>query len=357
MSDTPQRGIQIHTFEEFVSFLIVMGDCDSLWSAVDKSSLKIVLPISLHGKGCDGRVDLWGAEFLRSLQKELNWVLKEFGNVRFRGRDNTLRTKVSDGSDNGDTDYTGIVKAMLNKMDGRQVTICAILGMLLYTGYSVFAKWEESAIDRMRIECQQAIELELMHHDERIINQLSKSNSQLVHEFNSTIESLATLVENMGRDPEKPIRNYVRSMRRGDMLTVGNGERHTKDQAKEKLRRRPEETAYYVKGDGKYILHGVELVGTMQGIRIDQGEYRVTALLERLDESIKNAILEAVDASMETQSGQEMSLQIDVYFTPNAGVHHAVVIGVGHPREGNCYRLEDIPQAVPRNDWMLQGEE
>ena len=357
MNEVPSHKIQIQTFEEFVSFLIVMGDCDSLWSAVDKSSLKIVLPISLHGKGCDGRVDIWGAEFLRSLQKELNWVLKEFGNVKFRGRDNTLRTKVSYGSDNDDADYTGIVKAMLNKMDGKQVTICAIMGMLLYTGYSIFAKWNENAIESMRIECQQAIELEHMHHEERIVNQLSKSNSQLVHEFNSSIESLATLVENMGKDPEKPIRNYIRSMRRGDLLAVGNGDRHTKEQAKEKLRERPEETVYCVKGDGKYILHGVELVGTMQGIRIDQGKHRVTALLERLDERIKNAILEAVDASMETQSGQEMSLQIDVYFTPNAGVHHAVVIGVGQPREGNCYRLEEIPQAADKRDWILQGEE
>lgn len=357
MSCAQQHGIRIQSFEDFVSFLIVMGDCDSLWRAVDKSALKVILPISLHGKGCDGRVDLWGAEFFRSLQKELNWVLKEFGNTSFRARGNMLRTQVSEGSDKSETDYTGVIKAMLKKMDGKQVTTCVLTGILLGTGYWAFNSWNERVVEQMRIECRQAAQTELLRHDERLVEQLAKSNAQLIREFKSSLEEQAAIVENMGRDPEKPIRKYAKSMRRRDLLSVGGGESHAKAQTLEKLRARPDETLFWVMGDGRYVLHGVELVGRMQAIRIDQGEYSVAALLERLDKKIKDAILATVDSSMEAQSGKEIDLQIDVYFTPNAGVKHAVVVGVGTPRKGNCYGLAAIPRGVPSQEWRSQGEE
>jgi hypothetical protein len=85
-------------------------------------------------------------------------------------------------------------------------------------------------------------------------------------------------------------------------------------------------------------------------------EKPTTALLERLDDEIRETIVETVDRSMEENVIKGMNLQVDVYFTQK-GIHHAVILGVGMPRPGmRHYALADIPNSVPERYRMLQGE-
>lgn len=347
--------IQIHSIEDFVSFLIIAGDCDPLWKLVDVQSLKVEVPVSVKGPRRDGRIDMWGADFLKDLQRSLGWAAKEFGDLNLGRRKYALRQTIEMGSDKSTTDYSEAIRAVVSKMNGKQITFSVILGILLGTGYFVYKEYNYASIEKMRMQTEQATKEKGYTHDEKIIEQLSKSNIALIKEFNAAVQDAKDTTGKMGRDPEKPIRKYVKSMQRDDTLEVGGSEEFNKAEALKRLSPLPDKTLFYVKGDGAYILRGVELVGNYQAIKIGQGTEDTLALLERLDDEIKKAILDAVDASMETQSAQEMSLQVDIYFSTR-GVDHAVVIGVGSPRAGSNYSLEEIPSEVPRRYWKLQGE-
>lgn len=347
--------VQIHSIEDFVSFLIIAGNCDPLWKLVDIQSLKVEIPVSVKGPRRDGRIDRWGADFLKDLQNSLGWAAKEFGNLNLGGRKYALRQTIEMGSDKSTTDYSDVVRAVIGKMSGKQVTISVILGILCTTGYLAYKEFNESRLTEMRIQCEMAMKESAQSHDERMTEQLSKSNITIIREFNAAVQEAKNITGKMGKDPEKPIRRYVKSMQRDDTLKVGESAEFNKGEALKRLGTLPEKTLFYVNGDGAYILRGVELVGSYQAIKIGQGAEGTLALLERLDDEIKKAILDAVDASMETQSAQEMNLQVDVYFSVK-GVEHAVVVGVGSPRKGLNYSLEEIPSEVPRRYWKMQGE-
>lgn len=348
-------AIQIRSIDDFVAFLVVAGDCDPLWKLVDWQSLKVKIPVAIKGPGRDGRLDVWGADFLKNLQRSIRWSAKEFGGVSLSPRKYPLRQAIRDGSDKSDTDYSEIIKAMVKKLDGKRLTRVLILGIICATGVYSFKEYNMTNIETMRIKYENEIELRRLEHDEKIIQQLNKDNRELIKEFSIAIREAKDTSSRMGRDSEKPIRTYINSMRRDDSIQVDDSESFHKREALERLDAIPEKKMFYVRGDGSYILHGVEFLGGLQTIKIGQGRKRTNALLERLDEKIRDAILKAVEATMNTQIEQEMNLQVDIYFT-ESGVSHAVVIGVGEPRKGISYTLEEIPQDVPRRFWKRQGE-
>lgn len=347
-------AIQIRSIDDFVAFLIVAGECGSLWKLVDLNTLNVKVPVTIKGPGRDGRLDIWGADFLKNLQKSMTWAAEELGNVRLSPRKYPLRQAIKNGSDASETDYSEIIKAAVNKLSGTQATFVLIAGILCATGYLSFKEYNIEKIEAMRIRCNEQIESRRMAHYEEIIKQLNKSNRTLIREFTGALREAKDISSNMGRDSEKPIRTYIKSMRRDDSIQVDNSELLDKREAISRLDALPDKTIFSVQGDGSYVLYGVEFLGGRQTIKIGQGEEKTNAFLERLDEKIRNAILEAVEDTLDTQSEQEMNLQVDIYFTEK-GVSHAVVIGVGEPRR-RSYTLEDIPHDVPRQAWRRQGE-
>lgn len=348
-------AIQIRSIDDFVAFLIVAGDCGSLWKLVDLDTLSVKIPVVIKGPDRDGRLDVWGADFLKNLQKSIRWTARELGGVNLSSRKYALRQTIIKGSDESKTDYTKVIRAAISKMSGQQMLTVTIIGILCATGYFCFKEYNKEKIEAMRIQCREQIEGRRMSHYEKIINQLNKSNRTLIREFAGALREAKGISSDMGRDSEKPIRAYIKSMRRADSIQVDNSEPFAKREAISRLDALPDKTIFSVQGDGSYVLHGVEFLGGKQTIKIGQGEEKTNAFLERLDEKIRDAILEAVEHTLDTQYQQEMNLQVDIYFTEKK-VSHAVVIGVGEPRRGTSFTLEDIPNDVPRRFWKLQGE-
>lgn len=347
-------AIQIRSIDDFVAFLIVAGECGPLWKLVDLDTLSVKIPVVIKGPDRDGRLDVWGADFLKNLQKSIRWTARELGGVSLSSRKYALRQTITKGSDESKTDYTKVIREAVRQMSGPQIMVVSIIGILCATGYFSFKNYNMSQIDAMRIQCNEQIESHRMAHNEEIIKQLNKSNRTLIREFTGALREAKDISSSMGRDSEKPIRAYIKSMRRDDSIQVDNSELFDKREAISRLDALPDKTIFSVHGDGSYVLYGVEFLGGRQTIKIGQGEEKTNAFLERLDEKIRDAILEAVEDTLDTQSEQEMNLQVDIYFTEK-GVSHAVVIGVGEPRRGS-YTLEDIPHDVPRRFWKRQGE-
>ncbi|WP_319781258.1 hypothetical protein [Maridesulfovibrio sp.] len=254
-----------------------------------------------------------------------------------------------------DVDFTAVIKEGIKKMSPGQIVgtlcVCAILG----TGAYCYGRHEDTQVERIRaqvtqyqLEHQETMLREGNAHNERLVAQLAKSNQEILAEAMNLARDVAEAEALSGNDTYKPVRKYVKSMRRGETVKSGAGEIHSKREALEKLVPEPaKDTMYYVHADGSYALLGIDLLEGTQALRIGENDIKATALLERLDTDLKENIVDTVDESIDQKTVKNMDLQIDVYFTLS-GIHHAVVIGVGARRPGlTHFNLEDIPSEIP----------
>lgn len=355
--------IAIHSAEDLFIFMAFAGEDRRLWDAVDLERLKVVIPVSVAGPTRDGRIDSFGARFVSDLQKQVHQAFKLAG-ATTGGRKNQLRVAVKDGCDWKDIDLTAVTKEAIKKLSGKQIvtTIC-IIGALA-TGAICYGHFKDENIeriradvDRYRIEVAARDQQYQREHEERLIGQLSKTNQEILQEAMALARDVASKEVAEGRDPHKPVRRFVKSIRRGETIKAAGGEGLSKGVALEKLTPPPSaDDLFYVHADGPYNLLGIDLLENAQGLRIGHDGQDTTALLERLDENLRRETVAKVDESMEQKTIVDMDLQLDVYFT-NKKIHHAVVIGIGPPRRGlRHFSFEDIPGHIPDDQRMRQGQ-
>ena len=356
--------IEIRSVEDLLVFMAIAGNNQQLWEAVDTATLKAIVPIAIKGPTRDGRLDIYGATFVADLQRQTYQAFRRYGGTTAGGRANQLRVEVKDGSDWLNIDFSPAIKEAVKKMTPTQIVGTICFGAVLAAGVYCYGDFKAAEVERIkaevemfRMEHQERMIRENNEHHARLMEQLQKSNADLVTEAIGLAKMVAAQEARFGNDTSKPIRKFVKTMRRGESLKSGDGEEYSKKEAVERLIPPPAaDTVYYVHADGNYSLHGVELLEGIQGLRIAQEEGQTTGLLERLDTELKENILAKVDQSLEEKAVVGMDLQVDVYFTQKK-IHHAVVIGVGKPRAGlRHWQLGNIPGEVPEKDRLLQGE-
>lgn len=349
-------GIAIRSAGDLLTFMSVAGTDYALWNLVDLSQFRLEVEVTIHGTGRDGRADASSARLIQDLQRQVRHAFGDIGGIRTGGRRTMLRVAVSPGSDRFKIDFTEIGKEALRKMQPSQITRVLSLIAFLGTGWLSYSIYSKADVEKFLAEQITIRERQMGEHDERLLKIQADSTEKTLQSAKALVEAVAQEHAAKGEDPQKPIRKFVRSMRKKEAISVDGGPRLVKAQAIENLAPKPDVGAmYFVHADGPYSLLGVDLIEGAQGLRISQGDEHTTALLGRLDPKLKDEILATVDRSMSERKNVDMPLQVDVFFTA-LGIKHAVVIGVGQPRSGmRHFPLDDIPSGVSQRQRMLPG--
>lgn len=356
-------GVAIRSVDDLLSFIVLANENDNLWKFIDITTLHVVIPVAVQGEFRDGRIDVFGARFVKDLQRQIHRAVKQYGGISTGGRRNQLRVAVEYGSDSLNVDFTGIIKEVIGKVTPEQLKQILIVGVLCATGYFgithyIDADLEKSRIDLEKYKAELTVEQQgqLHNHDEKMLELFKKSNAELIGGLRGMAIDVAAADVAQGRDPHQPIRKYTKTIRKKETVSVAGGEKLAKRQALERLVTLPSsETLFYAHADGIYDLLGIDLLDNAQALRIAQGDIKTSGLLERLDAELRGSILKTVEESIDKRKTIDMSLQVDVFFTVN-GIHHAVVVGVGSPRsELKNYSLSSFPANINQQDMHIQG--
>lgn len=367
-------GIALTSVDEFIAFMILAGEEERIWALLDLNKLNVLLPVRIKDgsknsqiKGYrDGRADIFTAKFIQNLQKNSYWIFKEIGAVSAGGRKNALRVAISQGSDDLKQDWSEVLKEAIRKLDSKHLLLVLSTLIIIGGGYFTFKNYRETELESMRLRIQAELEIEriqqrqneqnaLFVHEERLVQRLLQTE-QCLQEYDKIVSEAFERAQAQSRDPEYPIRGYIKSMRQKETISVDEEIEYTKKEALDRLHPISDEAMFYVHGDGNYALRGLDLIDGTQAIVLTQGDSeKVTTLLERLDPETRQEILSTVDKSLESRETKHIDLQVDVYFTRKK-IHHAVLIGVGKARgDMQHFSFENIPQSVPSSEWRSQG--
>ncbi len=349
-------GIAIRSAGDLLTFMSVAGTDYTLWNLIDLSQFHLEVEVAIHGTGRDGRVDASSARFIQDLQCQVRQAFGDIGGIPTGGRRTMLRVAVSYGSDKFKVDFTEIGKEALRKMQPSQIARVLTLAIILGSGWAYYSTYTKADTEKFLAEQITTRERQMGEHDERLLKIQVESTEKTMQSAKALVATVAQEQTAKGEDPQKPIRKFVRSMRKKDAISVDGGQHFVKAEAIDHLAPRPDISAtFFVYADGVYSLRGVDLPEGTPGLRITQGDEHTTALLERLDPHVKDKILATVDKSMAERKSAELPLQLDVYFT-TVGIKYAVVIGIGEPRKGlHNYVLEKIPREVSPSRRLLPG--
>jgi hypothetical protein len=351
----PQAGmISIRSVEDLIAFMALVGDDERFWPHINLDDFSLIMSVAAGGEYRDGRIGPAGATFILDLQRSTALAFKRYGRCRM---DSWLRVRVADGSDDKQIDFTEIGKEGIKKMTPAQITACFLLAIGLFGGYHIYGQVRDADLAAMKLQLEATMRQRADLHDENMIQRMSEYNTALGRLWGNA-NSLRDGEAAAGRDAQKPIRKFIISLDEDETISINQGRRYNKREALELLGALPDQVMHYVHGDGVYILQRIELLNNRQVIGVVQDGHGklVTAILSRLEPELQQRLLQTVKESMERNTQQEMSLQIDIYFTAK-GIQHAALIGVGEPRPGmRHYRLQDIPNEVDPRDARLPGE-
>lgn len=321
--------IKIQSVDELLVHIGAVQSNAASWADVDLESLKVAPSIKVDGKDRDERVDVRTAAFVIDLQKQLDTVYAQYPDLPPRAP--LLKVKASKGSSQLTPDFTQVLKEAIQHMPPEYIAGLVALAIIGTTGYFAFAKYMDA-----------------------------KKDGQTLEYYNKALESVTDVVKQAiqaGEEPTRPIRRLVQGMKRSETVALADSRPVQKKEIASQVRREKlDQTIKYVHGDGQFSLLGLSLKQAIPGLLISQEDKQATALLERLDQKVKEELLSVLENRLEKQQVPYfVSLQIDVYFT-EARIQYAVVVGVGAPRPDlRHFSLAEIPSEVPNNSAMLPG--
>ena len=332
---SPKHAVIIRDVPSLLRHMGRVAKNEASWDDVNLDKLSIVIPVVIEGKSWDKRLDVRGAVLVQDLQKQFAAHYISLTDEK-PPRDALIKVTTKEGSNWLDIDYTEVIKSGIQKMDSKDILkaicFCVFCGTAAYSFNSY------------------------------LNNEKDKNSLAYMQAANENIHEIAMSVIESGQEPSRPMHRYIKTLRRGDKISIAESEFMKKSDAIQKIER-PErdDVLYFTSCDGEYSLMSLDVSGELPVIHISQDGYSGKAMFfTRVPKEVKEAILNALDVRITNQKKGKslppptMHLQLDGYFT-NKTVKYFVILGIGTPRAGKHYSLSELPDEVAGKDKKIPG--
>lgn len=326
--------VVIKSLDELLVHMGAVLAGEASWDIVDLDKLSVVVPVVVEGNTWDARIDVRGAALIQNLQKQVN---STYAMMMDESLPHSVMVKATtkEGSNWLNIDFTEVIKAGIEKMDSKD--ILKFLGLCVFCGTAAYSfnTYQSGLTDRSSLEA--------------------------LERANQNIRDVAVAVITEGKEPSLPMHRYLKTLRRGDEVSIAGSDFMPKREAVNKIERpAKDDTLFFTQCDGEYDLISINVRGELPELHIVQDGVSGKALFfARVPEAVKNEIIATLDKRISGIDGQAapaptMHLQLDGYFT-GKGPQYFVIHGIGSPRSGKNYMIKELPSGVQGSDKQIPG--
>ena len=283
-------------------------------------SENLILTIKVTGESWDGYIDYRAANYVLELQSSIDRIYRELAGsdigLRDLKKNITVKVRVSEGSSNLDIDLTKVLKSMLSRLSGRQITLIVSLAILGTVGYLTTGK----ILDHKR----QAM---ISQHEERITKEVADKISGA---YDKALEIISKT------DAERANRSLIHKLETYDSIKFPGNEELTSVEAKNLYPRKPKTSTESGIFDGTYQVLSIDFEKNPPVFHLYKGGLRIPAIAELSTDDI-DELANNFRAAM--SSNRDFMIPIHLFISYNKrGIKKAAIQSIGTPRENS----EDI---------------
>ncbi len=324
-----ESKIVINSWDELIDagFKSLLNEIELDKLVVNKDlSLKILI----RGENWDDRIDYRGAQYIVDLQKAVSVIYKDLVDTRLSlpelNKLVTVKVRIEKGSQILDIIFGKAVEKLMDRLNGKDILIIAVVGILCSTGYHT----AEKVISLRNQRLQQIEERRQRIEEKKLQIQEKKLLLDYMKDINKTMDRALDLIER--KDLEGPPRKLVGKLDENDSIQFPGQAAMSPEQAMQRLYPRkeplrPESDLF----DGNYIITqlNMEKMPVQFKLKKDEHEFWANAELSNAD---VDKIAKDLKAALQNKQELAMDLRLFIVYDKKK-LKSATIQATGEPRK------------------------